>query len=288
MGNRRCIDEVRTWTGSGEGRINEDYAQVDTSLRCAVLADGATGLTKHNLMKDTTDASWYAHELVAATLEEVRAGRDPREALGRAGRSVADEYQRLQGSTKLRREDLPNASVAVLTWDDSVVRVIMLGDCTAVVGMREGESQVVHDATLDALDQQNYERMYRYATTNGTSMRAARMAVNDKFIMNRLKMNEPGGYWAADISCRGFGHESVTEFPRADVRYAFACSDGYVAAVDMGVVSSAANLGDAVARGEGQRLGESLREAERADEGCWRVHRSKVSDDATYILVRFG
>lgn len=286
MERRRCIDEVRTWTGSGKDRINEDYAQVDADLRCAVLVDGATGLTKHNLMTDTTDASWYARRLVTATLEEVRAGGDPREALGRAGRSVADEYLRLQGTTVLRREDLPNASVAVLAWDDSTMRVIMLGDCTAVVGMRAGESHVIHDATLDALDQQNYERMYRYATEHGTSMKEARVAVNDKFIMNRLKMNEPGGYWAADVTCRGFGHETVVEFALRDVRYAFACSDGYAAAVSMGVVSSAQNMGDAVARGEGPELGELLRVAERQDSGCWRVHRSKISDDATYVLVR--
>jgi hypothetical protein len=144
----------------------------------------------------------------------------------------------------------------------------------------------VNDATLDALDQQNYERMYRYATEHGTSMKEARVAVNDKFIMNRLKMNEPGGYWAADVTCRGFGHETVAEFALRDVRYAFACSDGYAAAVSMGVVSSAQNMGDAVARGEGPELGELLRVAERQDSGCWRVHRSKISDDATYVLVR--
>jgi hypothetical protein len=30
-----------------------------------------------------------------------------------------------------------------------------------------------------------------------------------------------------------------------------------------------------------------LRKAEQEDAGCWRVHRSKPSDDATYLLLSF-
>jgi len=284
----RCHSEVRSWTGSGEGRINEDYAMVDLDACCAMLVDGATGLTKANLVEGITDAAWYAQQLTTATIAHMRQGLSACEALYAAGTDVAQAYLRLRGASELSREDLPNGSVAILCWDDSMLRVVMLGDCTAVVGMRQGESHVVHDATLDALDQQSYACMYEYATIHGTSMKKARAAVNDQFIKNRLTMNEPGGYWAADITCRGFGHELVQEFALQDVRYAFVCSDGYVAAVDMGVIASAANLGDAVARGEGPRMGERLRAAEQADKGCWRVHRSKISDDATYALVRFG
>ena len=188
-------------------------------------------------------------------------------------------------------EDRPSldeveAAVGVLLrWTGDDMEVCMLGDCTAAVVLRDGTVQVVHDATLDKLDRQNYERMYRYARDNGTTMAQARRALNDRFIENRLKMNEPGGYWAADVTCRGFGHELVRRFPLGEVAGAFMCSDGYAAAVEMGVVHGAGELALAVLAGEGPRIGDELRAAEREDEGLWRVHRSKVSDDATYVAV---
>ena len=55
--------ETGTWVGSGEGRRNEDFALVAPAGRCAVLVDGATGLTKVNLVPGESDAAWYARTL---------------------------------------------------------------------------------------------------------------------------------------------------------------------------------------------------------------------------------
>ncbi|MDO4797356.1 MAG: hypothetical protein Q4A01_04955 [Coriobacteriales bacterium] len=280
--------ETRTWTGSGEGRINEDYAVIRTDARCAVLVDGATGLTKVNLVAGETDASWYARELAqqtAALLEDpaMPAAR----ALAQAGTAVAEEYLHMPGSSALGREDLPNGSVAILRWSEDKLEVTMLGDCTAVVTLADGSARLVHDATLDELDRQNYERMFCYATQNNATMAQARKALNDRFIENRLKMNEPGGYWAADATCRGFGHELVERFPMAQVTGAFACSDGFVAAVEMGVTADETSLAQDVLAGKGEQVARALRDAEQADRDLMRVHRSKISDDATYIAIAF-
>ena len=283
-----------TWTGSGEGRVNEDFAVIREDSGCAVLVDGATGLTKVNLIAGESDASWYARELCERTVDLLGAttqdegGMPTTTAMDDAAQGVAADYLRLPGAADLTREDLPNGSVAVLRWDGDQLEVTMLGDCTAAVAMRDGSVCVVHDATLDALDQENYERMYRHAVEHGTTMAQARRALNDRFIANRLKMNEPGGYWAADITCRGFGNELVERFPMQEVAGVFACSDGFVAAVEMGVVGDAEELALRTLAGEGQRLAKELRAAERADAELWRVHRSKIGDDATYVAIAFG
>ena len=69
--------ETNTWTGSGEGRHNEDFALIDQDGSSAVLVDGATGLTKANLVAGTSDAAWFAHtfcaELSAAPSKSERA-----------------------------------------------------------------------------------------------------------------------------------------------------------------------------------------------------------------------
>lgn len=282
------FSETRSWPGSGAGRVNEDYALIDTAARCAVLVDGATGLTKVNLIAGETDASWYARELTTRTVALLRDPTTPTtQALAQAGTSVASEYLQLPGASTLNREDLPSGCVAILRWTNNELEVVMLGDCTAVVTLRDGSTQEVHDATLDELDRQNFERMYRYAAFNNTTMAEARRAINDRFIENRLKMNEPDGYWAADSTCRGFGHELVGCFSLSQVAGVFACSDGFAATVDMGVCANTTELATRTLAGEGAQLAEDLRAAELADKDLMRVHRSKISDDATYVAVAF-
>ncbi|MBP3893324.1 MAG: hypothetical protein J6D34_04700 [Atopobiaceae bacterium] len=280
--------ETNTWTGSGVGRYNEDYALVDMASKSAVLVDGATGLTKVNVVQGESDAAWYARHLCKATVAHLAKKTLPAaKALADAAAEVAATYRSFDGAGDLQRIDEPNGSVAVLHWDASQVTVVTLADCTVVVGLQDGTCKVIYDDTLAKLDNQNYERMYSYATSNGVTMAEARRALNPRFIENRLKMNEPGGYWAADISCRGMEHATTTSFDFSDVSWVFACTDGYANAVDMGVTESFESLARAVADGGGVKLGKSLRAAETEDAACWRVHRSKTSDDATYLLVRF-
>ena len=285
--------ETNTWTGSGVGRYNEDYALADLAHGCVVLVDGATGLTKANLVTGESDASWYARSLCKAIVSRlhfgtVRDGEQIRASLLAAGEEVAAAYRSLPGAADLARIDEPNGSLAVLVWDSHRASVTLLGDCTAVVGLCDGSCRTLHDDTLTQLDGKNYARMFAYAIEHGTTMAEARRALNPRFIENRLKMNEPGGYWAADISCRGMVHATTVSFATDEVAWLFACSDGYAAAVDMGVLADAAELGRAVAAGQGVAVGDRLRAAELDDAGCWRVHRSKTSDDATYAFVRIA
>lgn len=290
QGRRKLVRwETHTWTGSGEGRYNEDYAAVDGEHGCAVVVDGATGLTKINLVAGESDAAWYARNLALGLCDLLpRYFEDPRQALLRAGESVARAYRRFEGAKELQRIDQPNGSVAAFVWDDARVKLVLLGDCTAAVQHRDGEVVAFHDDTLTRLDNQNYQRMLSYAQSHGASMAEARRALNDRFIENRLKMNQPGGYWAADISCDGMLHADVLEFDARDVVAVFACSDGYAAAQDMGVMSDASELARHVMAGEGVALGELLRAAEHADQGCWQVPRSKTSDDATFLFAELG
>lgn len=280
--------ESKSWVGSGRNRSNEDYAIVWPQKGCAVLTDGATGLTKVNLIQKESDAAWYARELSLAIGEHMPQASDAQTALRDAGASVARRYLELDGAKDLKKADLPNGSVGVVTWTETLVSIYLLGDCTAVVGLRDRSTVTVHDATLDRLDHTNYELMHAYATKHGSTMAQARIALNKCFIRNRLKMNRPDGYWAADISCRGFGHELVRRFGLQDVAFVFVCSDGFAQAVDMGVEGCVETLARRVAAGEGSELGRVLRAAEQRDAGCWRVHRSKTSDDATYLVVRFA
>lgn len=280
--------ETNTWTGSGAGRFNEDYALVAPTRACAVLVDGATGLTKVNLVAGESDAAWYARSLaqhLAARLGDTSVSTI--QALEEGGRATAEAYRLFPGAPALERIDEPNGSVALLRWTDTLLEVTMLGDCTAVVTLTDGSQHVIYDDTLSKLDDQNYERMYAYATAHGTTMAEARRALNPRFIENRLKMNEPGGYWAADISCRGFAHASTVTFPLELVQAAFLCTDGYASATTMEVCSSFEALAARVAAGEGALVGSELRRAEQDDAGCWRHHRSKTSDDATYLQVVF-
>lgn len=279
--------EIRSWTGSGHARHNEDYACIHESSGTMVLIDGATGLTKANIVVGTSDAAWYAQRLAERCA--LYLGMDVRlqDALRRAGSEVAEEYLAFPGAETLQRIDMPNGSLAAARWSGANLEIAMLGDCYAVVETLDGTWELIHDDTLDKLDQLNYDRMYDYATSRKVSMAEARIALNDCFKANRLRMNEENGYWAADISCRGFGHELTKTFVRGSVRSVFVCTDGYAAAVAMGVAKDVVSIAQGVARGEGERIGELLRKAERKDKLCLRVPRSKPSDDATYAFASF-
>lgn len=280
--------EARSWPGSGADRCNEDSARVDLESGCGVLVDGATGLSKFHITEMASDAAWYSQALVKETLAEL-ADRSQAigEALRAAGARVARSYMSLPGAKNAERIDYPNGSLTAVRWGEGRLELASLGDASSVVVMKSGAHVVLHDATLDALDTLNYERMFRYATEHGTSMREARKVLNDRFVEHRLLMNERDGYWAVDVTCRGYGHEWCLEVPYSQVRGVVMCSDGFAAAVDMGVVRDLDELADLVMAGDGERLGRDLRAAELEDEGCWRVHRSKTSDDATYAAIWF-
>ena len=278
--------EINSWPGSGQGRVNEDYALADMQTACALLIDGATGLTKCNLVEGTSDAAWYAKHLASSAIAELgNPDTSIARALEVAGKAIAESYLALPGGHDLERIDYPNGSLAVFRWQGDHVEMGTLGDCVLVALMRDGTAVELFDPTLPALDQQNYERMARYAQENDATMAQARRALNPRFIENRLKMNEPGGYWAADITCRGMSHVTVRTLPASEVACLFACSDGFAAAVEMEVASSHEELARRVARGEGTRIGELLRAAEQADADLLIHHRSKISDDATYLLI---
>ena len=277
--------ETLTLPGSGEGRINEDHALVDQQARRAVLIDGATGLRRPTSYQARAMRPGTRARSARNSPSAWRPAASTTDALVEAGLAVARSYRRLPGAASLERIDEPNGSVAILRWQADEVEVSLLGDCTAVVALRDGSCEVMCDDTLTRLDDQNYERMFAYATKHGTTMAHARRALNPYFIENRLKMNEPGGYWAADISCRGMTHALTRTFPLDQVESLFACSDGYASAVTMGVCEGLGELSRRVAAGEGRLVGEELRAAEREDALCWRVHRSKTSDDATYVCV---
>ena len=286
--NRMIHVEARTWPGSGDGRCNEDSARIDLESGCGVLVDGATGLSKSHLTEMASDAAWYAQTLVKETLSELAdQGQAIGAALLAAGTRVARAYMSLPGAERAERIDYPNGSLAAVRWNADRLELASLGDASSVVVMKGGAHIVLHDSTLDALDKINYERMFRHAKEHGTSMREARKVLNDRFVEHRLLMNERDGYWAVDVTCRGYGHEWCLEVPRSQVQCVVMCSDGFAAAVDMGVVANLAELADVVMAGDGERLGGDLRSAELEDKECWRVHRSKTSDDATYAAVWF-
>ena len=96
--------ETHTWTGSGVGRVNEDYALFDERLGCAVLVDGATGLTKANIVPGTSDAAWYARTLSERLLVHLA---DPKttmtDAFVAAGREAAEAFRTIPGAEKLAR-----------------------------------------------------------------------------------------------------------------------------------------------------------------------------------------
>lgn len=131
---------------------NEDAYAVSTNA--LVLADGATGMGEQKMTGWGTDASWLSHrlaDLLAQRLENQHLTVD--HAMTDVLGFLRREYETATGQPLSDDPvERPSAAVIVARLVADTLELVTLGDCTAVVALRDGRSLTFHDDTVTRRD----------------------------------------------------------------------------------------------------------------------------------------
>lgn len=277
--------------GSG---VNQDFADWRVALaplRLSVaVVDGATGLDGEDdgFANYETWSQWFASSLVAGLLEQAVRGANMADLLARACARIRTtvEYSAFQAANV----STPTAAFALARLvPGGKVEFSVIGDCVAVVKMRDGEVVEVRDSRLARFDELALRRLYRIAADLGVPPREAIPRIWDDLRMHRSLANSPDGYWAADPSGIASQHVVSKNLESAKVGQILLASDGFEVAVGRGKL-----FGDWDAVFEYLRV-EDVRHAVRgvtdfidADPEMRTVRRFSLRDDATLAYVELA
>ena len=201
---------------------------------CFVI-DGASVLSKINIVDEQSDAAWFATQIKERLC--ARFDVDNKTPTDVILKEIIDDLNRIYCDTAIAKcmeipSDSPSAGIALFRQMSDEIEFYGVGDCTGAIKMMDGNVEVLKDNRLCALDGCVIERMAELHRKTGISVLEAREKCNDLLLNNRSKRNKDGGYWILDLSGIGIGHATICSWPAESVKTVFACSDGFAQLID--------------------------------------------------------
>ncbi|HEX6354713.1 hypothetical protein [Actinophytocola sp.] len=253
------------------GRRCEDYAAAVDGL--VVVLDGVT--PPHDGDSGCVhDVPWFV-DLLGRTLLEVG------QRHGSLADCLAEAIERTAAAHRttcdLSHPRTPQATVAMLRWDDVRVEHLVLSDAAVLLGGQDGTVTAVLDSRLDELR----ARPYLAALRAGPEVGAYRTALE-------ALRNVPDGFHTAAADPAVVAHAVTGATPRAAVRAAAALTDGATRWRDKFDLGDWADLLEVLRSAGPAALVEQVRTAETADADRRNFRRGKVFDDASAAYVDLG
>lgn len=266
---------MRTFTWTKSLKDNNQDA-VGSGSRFVAVADGATPLEGSKAKADATAA--FSSALVRG-LERNEVRPDGL----RDGISEAVEYAQrdceVAGVT---------STLTVATWDENVLRIATIGDCTALLLTSTGW-QVVIDPNYEG-NEKRYLGRVANSVRHGASWKDAYASINADLEQGRKARNTDRGTWIVSDSVdanKVMDHFHIVSVPRTCIKACLVLSDGANAwrdpfqLVDAGdlVASSALDL---------DSYWEQANQMQREDADRSRFPRLSNLDDATVARVIYS
>jgi hypothetical protein len=251
----------------------------------AVVLDGATSLCEP-LMPGKSDAAWLAQFGARRLLAHVKDGDAPREAVRHAMEDAEKSFTALRRRPPAEIYEMPLASMMLIVATDEGFEALWFGDCAALVKC-PGEPVTILGDTLAKRDLEA-ARVARLAAKHGLSPAAGHNRPEYLSALRRARnyANTEKGGWVFGPDPRAADHVVVRTAVAPTDTLVLLATDGFLALVsDYRRYDVEALLAAATSLGL-EKLGEELRDIERADADGTRYPRFKTSDDATALLVR--
>jgi serine/threonine protein phosphatase PrpC len=255
------------------------------SDNAAVVLDGATSLCEP-LMPGRSDAAWLAQFGARRLLAHLKDGDTPREAVRHAMEEAEKSFAALRRRAPAERYEMPLASMMLIAASEDGFEALWFGDCAALV-KRPGEAVAILGDTL-AKRELEATRVARLAAKHGLTPAAGHNRPEYLTALRRARnhANTDKGGWIFGPDPRAADHvgSKTTAAPKDTI--VLLASDGFLALVSDYRRYDAEALLAAATSGGVERLGQELREIERADADGTNYPRFKTSDDATAVLLR--
>ncbi|MFC9964909.1 hypothetical protein ACFVH4_11765 [Nocardia ignorata] len=181
----------------------------------------------------------------------------------------------------------PSSTVALVRVESDAIDVLVLGDSSVIVGLRTGGVQVHTDDRLPRLRLPEADLFRRLLADGQGYSEQHRKVLRELQVAERAQRNRPDGYWIAEADPSAAAHALRFRYPRDEVAWIIAATDGAFDLVPMLSVTwpEVANMST-------QQLEQLLRdvhiwEAETDPDGQ-ALPRAKRHDDKTVVVVRIA
>lgn len=255
------------------------------SENCAVVIDGATGVTGERVSGAATDALWLAQELCRFFARNAARADSLLSLMRGAARHCAGRYARFPGADAV--QDKPSACVTAVREKDGFLEYYSLCDTVLIARKKSGEVLHILDDRLTALDAECCEILREEAKRRGCPVREAFPAIVPRILENRRNMNRKGGYAAFSLTVRGLDTALQGKIPLGELEDVLLFSDGFAEIYDLfGIFPSPEELIAFVAEQGVFAAVRLLRGAQDADPCCERYPRNKLRDDMAVVYAK--
>lgn len=249
---------------------NEDFFASDG--RCAILLDGASGLLPSKI-----EVQDFVRDFADEFLSQTASGETLYGAVNKALSVLCERYGSDLGDGE--GDILPSAAMIAIRHKGEFAEMLLLGDCTAVIGTKNGK-RVFHRTDLDVLDDRAIAEGVKISKEQGITVREAMSgaAVRDMLVRHRRLMNKDGGYETLAFNMRERNEADIIKIPIGEICEIALFSDGFDAVRESFMMDERESLSS---------IYKALREAEKADADFSQNPRFKAGDDATAVVLKF-
>jgi hypothetical protein len=195
----------------GRGAGQDRWTATGSAL---VVLDGATAVEP-----GTPPADAYVTELSAALSATLANGADTRQALRESITYVARRLDLSAGTG-------PSSTVLLVQISGGVAELAVLGDSTAVIGLRDGRTDRVTDDRITRVAP-DLRRRYRERLRAGHGFDETHAALLREIQQaERAARNRPGGFWVAEADPDAAEHAAVRRYPADHIAWCVLATDG--------------------------------------------------------------
>jgi hypothetical protein len=283
----RIIDHIRDGCAEDNTKPNDDW--IGFNDHCAIVADGATGLSDQRLVNEAdSDAQWIAKKAVDRFLASNP--DDPVRDLVREINSHARET--VFGASEadiVPRYAWPGASFIMARLQANLIEISGLGDCVAFVEFSDG--------FVDRFSALPFNRSGESASAKAdlTARKTVSEAIRSPEVIESLRAkrelnnSEKSGVWTLGLVPEAAQHVLTVAFPASEVSHVLLMSDGFSAAVDAYELWDETGFLNAARHDGLAAINAKIRHVERlVDPHAVRFPRYKQSDDSSAILLKTG
>jgi serine/threonine protein phosphatase PrpC len=237
-------------------------------------------------MPGKSDAAWLAQFGARRLLAHIMEGDAPRDAVRHAMEDAERSFTALHWRAPVEKWEMPFASMMLVLASKDGFEALWFGDCAALV-KRPGQAVALLGDTL-AKRELEAARVARLAAKHGLSPAAGHNRPEYLTALRRARnyANTDRGGWLFGPDPRAADHVDAKSAAAPKDTLVLLATDGFLALVsDYRRYDAEALMTAATSQGL-EKIGEELRDIERADVDGTRFPRFKTSDDATAVLLR--
>ena len=267
--------------------INEDIAFINNYA--AWILDGATGLSRKNLVDTESDAKWFVEQWDEYLKKNImKWNMELKDIVSEGIKQINNNFHtNLNDSQKsnLQSIDLPSSTIALIRWDKNYIDYLLLGDCTLMFKNNNNEIKYIKDETLDHLDGIVIEFMTREKKKNSISHIEARELAMDLLVKHRSLKNKPNGYWSLGFSKESAEKAKVGKEKLEKESKILLMSDGFSILFNKYTKVKKEEIFDIIEQEGLKSCYKLIREIEDNDPECIQYPRLKKSDDSSAIFI---